>query len=241
MEYTPVPLLNAAEQFAKLPGIGMKTAQRLAYHILSIPEESAVEFAEGIIAARKSVQFCNQCQNFTEKTETPEGAKQACLCNHLHLSLQSGSDSVLRRMNRKYDTEMYAKIAAQFRDCALTTDIIVGFPGESESEFSQTLSFVEKMRFAKIHVFPFSKREGTAAALMPGQISKAVKSERAERLGRLADSLRQAHFESLIGTVQEVLIEKNNMGHTKCYTPVKVNGSDNSIVKIKIERENLFC
>jgi threonylcarbamoyladenosine tRNA methylthiotransferase MtaB len=169
-----------------------------------------------------------------------ELVKQACLCNHVHLSLQSGSDTVLKRMNRQYDTDYYRKIVSRFRGFAVTTDIIVGFPGETEEEFMQTLQFVEEIGFAKVHVFPFSKRDGTVAYSMPEQISKAVKQERSARLTELADTLRSKHFEGLIGTEQEVLIEKDGLGYTKCYTPIKIDGNvnQNSIVRINIQRSN---
>jgi threonylcarbamoyladenosine tRNA methylthiotransferase MtaB len=158
------------------------------------------------------------------------------VCNHVHLSLQSGSDSVLRRMNRRYDTAHYRKTAQSFAGCAVTTDIIVGFPGETEDEFTQTLEFAAEMGFAKIHVFPFSLREGTAAAAMPAQVAHGVKQERAARLTALADLLRSAYLKSLAGTEQEVLLEKPDFGHTTCYSPVRLDAphKKNEIVRVRV-------
>jgi len=166
------------------------------------------------------------------------------LCPHFHLSLQSGSDSVLKRMNRQYTADYYRNIAGAIREhfpsAALTTDIIAGFPGETEEEFIQTLRFAEEIKFAKIHAFAFSRREGTPAADMQGQIPKEIKQERTARLCELAGTLRTAFFEGLARTLQEVLVEKSVpggvFGHTPCYTPVKIVGEydKNSVVKVKI-------
>ncbi|MCL2634492.1 MAG: MiaB/RimO family radical SAM methylthiotransferase [Oscillospiraceae bacterium] len=167
-------------------------------------------------------------------------SKLSKLCPHFHLSLQSGSDTVLKRMNRNYNTEYYRNIVKLFREhfpnCAITTDIIVGFPGETEQEFAETLAFAEEMQFAKIHSFAFSKREGTAAAEMPEQVSNTIKRERVARLCGLAERLRSRHFTGLVGTVQEVLLESENTGHTRDYTPVKISGkfNKNDIIKVKI-------
>lgn len=152
------------------------------------------------------------------------------LCRHFHISLQSGSDAVLRRMNRRYDTDYYAKLVASLRekfpDCAVTTDIIAGFPGETEREFAETTAFAESIGFAKIHVFAYSKREGTVAAAMPEQVPESVKRERAARLCELSDKTRGGFLKSLVGTKQEVLIEKSGYGHARNYAPVRVSGGD---------------
>jgi len=175
------------------------------------------------------------------------------LCPHFHLSLQSGSDSVLKRMNRLYTAAEFKKITGiihkYFPNAALTTDIIAGFPGETEEEFAQTLTLAKEMKFAKIHAFAFSRREGTLAAEMTEQISQKIKRERVSRLTEVADNLRTKFFERLTGTVQQVLTEKNNWGHTTCYTPVKIVGGENAtqvspncIVNVKITRaEKEFC
>ena len=133
------------------------------------------------------------------------------LCPHFHLSLQSGSDTVLKRMNRKYTLEEYEDrvraLRAEFPDMSLTTDIITGFPEETEEEFAQTLAFAEKMKFARIHVFPYSEREGTKAASMP-QIDMSIRKERAKRLIELSDRLSSEFARSMTGKKAAVLVEK---------------------------------
>ena len=149
------------------------------------------------------------------KSMTPEfiaGLKELKhLCPHFHLSLQSGSDTVLKRMNRKYTTAEYADrinaLRADFPDMSLTTDIITGFPEETEEEFEETLEFARKMAFAKIHVFPYSEREGTKAAAMP-QIDMSVRKARAKRLIELSDILASEFAASMTGREAEILIEK---------------------------------
>ena len=138
-------------------------------------------------------------------------AEISSICPQFHLSLQSGSDTVLGRMRRRYTAQDYLEAARRlqraFPDCALTTDVLVGFPGESEEEFLQTLSFCEEVGFAKMHIFPYSKRAGTAAARMPGQLSRAVKTERARLMAQLDDRMSIAYRERMVGSVQPVLFE----------------------------------
>ena len=133
------------------------------------------------------------------------------LCPHFHMSLQSGSDTVLKRMNRKYTLEEYEDrvnaLRAEFPDMSLTTDIITGFPEETEEEFEQTLAFAEKMKFAKIHVFPYAVREGTKAASLP-QIDMSIRKARAKRLIEVSDRLSAEFASSMTGKEAEILIEK---------------------------------
>ncbi|MFI3249880.1 MAG: tRNA (N(6)-L-threonylcarbamoyladenosine(37)-C(2))-methylthiotransferase MtaB [Eubacteriales bacterium] len=155
------------------------------------------------------------------RTITEEFCKGAVglhsLCPQFHLSLQSGSDSVLKRMNRKYTTERYLQsvslLRQYFPSCGITTDLIVGFPQESEEEFCETLEFLQNCQFASMHVFPYSSREGTAASNMEGQISKEVKEERAKRATTIAREMQFNRHQSLVGTVQEVLFEVLHHGH----------------------------
>jgi threonylcarbamoyladenosine tRNA methylthiotransferase MtaB len=151
------------------------------------------------------------------------------LCPQFHLALQSGSDSVLRRMKRRYNTMQFSEAAQRlseaFPDAALTTDVIVGFPGETEEEFQETLEFCRKIGFMKIHVFPFSPREGTSAAEMENQIPKRVKDERVNALIALGQELSAAYRKQMLGTVQPVLIEEKlrgglYAGYTPQYVPV---------------------
>lgn len=149
------------------------------------------------------------------KSMTPEfisGLKELKhLCPHFHLSLQSGSDTVLKRMNRKYTTAEYEErvkaLRAEFPDMSLTTDIITGFPEETEAEFNETIEYARKLKFAKIHVFPYSEREGTKAADMP-QMDMSIRKNRAKRLIEVSDELASEFASSMIGKEIEILIEK---------------------------------
>ena len=156
------------------------------------------------------------------------------LCPHFHLSMQSGCDSVLKRMNRKYDTERYYKSVKLLREYfdrpGITTDLIVGFPGETEEEFQATLAFVEKCAFSAMHIFPYSRRTGTPAAKMPDQIPNAVKEERAHRAGALARHLEETYLDSLVGETLPVLFEEEKeglwRGHAPNYVEVFARGED---------------
>ena len=157
------------------------------------------------------------------------------VCHHFHLSLQSGSQTVLKRMNRKYTKEEYLesvdKLRALWPDVALTTDIIVGFPGETDEEFEETLAFVKTVGFAQIHVFPYSPREGTPAAKMKNQVAPQIKEHRAKVLGNLEKELRHAYMTRHIGQTLEVLFEQVQegiaTGHTSNYLRIKVATDQN--------------
>jgi len=144
------------------------------------------------------------------------------ICRQFHLSLQSGSASVLQRMNRRYSPQDYEQSVQRLRTampgCAITTDIIAGFVGETEQEFEETLEFVKRIGFARIHVFPYSKRDGTRAADMPGHLPKSVKEERAHALITLGNQLEQSYLNSAVGTTQQVLIEEEIDGYPEGYT-----------------------
>lgn len=167
------------------------------------------------------------------------------LCPHFHLSLQSGSDEILRKMNRKYTTEQYLHVVEKLREifpeCAITTDIIIGFPFESDEDFEQSVEFAKKIGFAKIHVFPYSLRKGTIAAEMP-QIQPSVRTERSRLLMNIAEALEDEFLRSRRGKEGVVLIEKPqselySQGFTENYTPVRIIGKQiprHSLVKVKI-------
>lgn len=134
------------------------------------------------------------------------------LCLHFHLSMQSGSDTVLSRMRRRYDTARYyesvALLKQAFPGCAVTTDMIVGFPGETEAEFAESLAFIQSCGFAAMHIFPYSRRPGTPADQMPGQLGNAVKEARSAAAIAVAGEMNKAFREQMIGTVQQVLFEE---------------------------------
>ena len=156
------------------------------------------------------------------------------LCTHFHLSMQSGCDSVLKRMNRKYDTARYYESVQLLRGAfdrpGITTDLIVGFPGESEEEFRDTLAFVEKCAFSAMHIFPYSRRAGTPAAKLPGQAPNAVKEDRARRAGALARRLEAAYLDGWVGETLPVLFEEEKdglwRGHAPNYVEVFARGED---------------
>ena len=145
------------------------------------------------------------------------------LCPQFHLSLQSGSDSVLRRMHRKYDSARYLQsvelLHRYFPGCAVTTDLIVGFPGETEEEFEASLALIRRCALSKVHIFPYSRREGTPAAKMPDQVPKAVKEARASHAAAVAAELEDAFHTSLIGTEQPVLFEQPENGFYAGHAP----------------------
>ena len=151
--------------------------------------------------------------------------KLSKICHQFHLSLQSGCDETLKRMNRRYTTEQFEDITKllrkTFEDAILTTDIIVGFPGESEEEFEKTYAFLEEIKFYKMHVFKYSPRKGTKAAVMPNQIDGNKKEERSKRLIELSNKNEKAYNQQYIGKEVEVLFEEEKdgvwQGHTKNY------------------------
>lgn len=145
------------------------------------------------------------------------------LCPQFHLALQSGCDSVLRRMRRRYDTAAFRESAqalrAVFPDCALTTDVMSGFPGETDAEHRQSLDFCREMRFARMHVFPYSEREGTAAATMPDPVPRHIREERARELIALGAGMAEDYRRAQLGTVRRVLFEQCADGVSVGYTP----------------------
>lgn len=160
------------------------------------------------------------------------------LCPHFHLSLQSGCDKTLKEMGRKYDTAEYLAIVTNlrkyFHECAITTDIMVGFPGESEEDFNRSLEFVRSVGFADGHIFPYSMRSGTVAAKRPDQIPANIKAERAKRMSEVVARSKQEHLQSLIGKRLSVLFEKEkdsewHSGHAGDYTVVKVRHFTDSL------------
>ena len=166
------------------------------------------------------------------------------LCPHFHLSLQSGCDATLARMNRKYDTARYYESVELLReyydDSGITTDLIVGFPGETEDEFAQTLAFVERCAFSAMHVFPYSRRLGTPASSRPDQIPKEVKVERARRAIDLAAKMERRWLEGQTGRTLPVLFEEEKdgwwQGHAPNYALVRVKGEGlhNRLLDVKV-------
>jgi threonylcarbamoyladenosine tRNA methylthiotransferase MtaB len=171
--------------------------------------------------------------------------KNLGLCPHFHLSLQSGSDTVLKRMKRRYNSADYKRAVELIREsipeAAITTDVIVGFPGETGAEFQQTCDFSRKMQFARIHVFPYSPRPGTAAATMPGQVAEQVKKERSRQMLTLAKESAQGFHKKFLEKTMEVLWEQQSKsvwsGLTGNYIKVYIKSSEdltNRLLPVKI-------
>ncbi len=179
-------------------------------------------------------------------------AKCHKLCPQFHISLQSGCDKILKKMNRHYTSDEYftlcQKLRNEFNDCTLTTDIMVGFPHENEEDFEATKEFAKKVGFEKIHIFPYSRRSGTVADKLDGQVEKAVKSRRVSALSVVADHIRNEFLHAQIGKTVSILIESRQndgmyMGYTANYTPIKVkNGNVGEITDVKItDVKDDFC
>lgn len=153
------------------------------------------------------------------------------VCDHLHIPLQAGSDEILKKMNRKYDLKYYEEKIKKIRmirpDISITTDIIVGFPYETDELFNETLEFARKMNFSKIHVFPYSIRLGTSAANMPNQVDEKVKKERVKKLMNLSEVMEKEYYNKFVGKELDILVEEcdNNVsiGHSSNYLMVTLN------------------
>ena len=181
-------------------------------------------------------------------------AAQPKFCPQFHLSLQSGCDNTLKAMNRHYDTAEYSKIVSDIRktfdNSSITTDVMVGFAGETEEDFKASMDFVRQPGFAKVHVFPYSRRKGTVADKAPNQVAPNIKEERAKRMGELVAKSKAEFLRTQTGKTEEVLIERLRHGYlegyTKNYTPVHIICDNDSlcgqIVNVKITKsEDEFC
>ncbi len=172
------------------------------------------------------------------------------VCPHFHLSLQSGCNGTLRRMNRHYTAEEYREkcelLRQYFRNPALTTDVIVGFPGETEREFAESKTFVDSIDFYETHIFKYSRRAGTRAAAMEGQVAEEVKARRSAEMIALGKRKREMYERALVGTVQEVLVERAvqredgiyQVGHTREYVEIGQKTGENLInqmINVEIE------
>ena len=258
-----LPLEEAARQTEQLARQGYREVVLTGIEISSwgqdLPgEESLIDLLEAVSAAAGAMRV--RLGSLEPRTITEEFCCRASalknLCPHFHLSLQSGCDATLRRMNRRYDTARFTESACLlhrfFPDCALTTDLIVGFPGETEEEFSATLDFIRRCGFAQIHVFPYSVRPGTKAADME-QVPKNIKEERAARAGEVAAALHEKYLLSCVGKIVPVLFEQPGApgfytGHApnymevsapgenlhNCLRPVRITAVEGSVLKGEI-------
>ena len=212
-----MPLKDVRAEAERLAASGYRELVLTGIHLASYGRETgeslidairAVHDVEGVARVRLgSLEPVVVTDDFAcQLSELPGIMRQ------FHLSLQSGSATVLRRMRRRYTPEEYRAAVNTLRrympDCAVTTDVIAGFPGETEAELRETMDFIRDVRLARIHVFPYSRRKGTLADAMPGQLSDAVKRDRARQLIEIGNQLEREYVSSMLGTVQQVLFEQ---------------------------------
>ena len=236
-----LPAKEAAEQAAALAERGYREIVLTGIEISSWGRdlEGAPELMDLVEAVCAAAPACRvRLGSLEPRTVTEDFCRRAAalpnLCPHFHLSLQSGCDAVLARMNRKYDSARYYESVTLLREHfevpAVTTDLIVGFPGETEEEFQQTLAYLEKCAFSAMHVFPYSRRPGTPAAAMPGQVRRAVKEERAHRAAQLAARMERAYLEQWVGRSVPVLFEERRdglwYGHTARYCEAAADSAE---------------
>ena len=236
-----LPLADCVRQARELEAAGYREIVLTGIEISSWGQdlEGKPELIEAIEAICQGLSPDTRVRlgSLEPRTITPDFCRRAAalpnLCPHFHLSMQSGCDTVLARMNRKYDSNRYyesVKFLHQVYDRpAITTDLIVGFPGETEEEFQQTLDFIQKCAFSAMHIFPYSKRPGTPAAKLPGQVLNAVKEERAHRAAQIARTMQDTYLYSWVGETVPVLFEEEReglwRGHTTRYCEVAVQSA----------------
>ena len=235
-----LPLGEAACEAKRLAGAGYRELVLTGIEISSWGHDfkngqSLIDLLEALSAAAPEVRL--RLGSLEPRTVTEDFCRRAAalpnLCPQFHLSMQSGCDATLKRMNRKYDTARYLEsvelLNRWFDRPAVTTDLITGFPEETEEEFAQTLDFIRKCRFAQMHIFPYSIRPGTPAAKME-QVPKAVKEERARRAAAVAEEMHRSYLEGCVGQTYPVLFEqpKNGkfFGHAPNYMEVLVDGAE---------------
>ena len=258
-----LPVAEAVRQTEQLAAEGYREVVLTGIEISSwgqdlSGEQSLVDLLEAVSEAAGDMRL--RLGSLEPRTITEDFCRRAArlknLCPHFHLSLQSGCDETLRRMNRRYDTARYlesvALLRAYFSGVAVTTDLITGFPGETEEEFEKTLAFLRRCAFAQIHVFPYSIRPGTRAAAME-QVPKSVKEARAARAGQVAAELHEKYLRSCVGQIFPVLFEQAGedgcfVGHApnymevaaagenlhNCLRSVRITGVDGSVLKGEI-------
>ena len=246
-----LPLEEAAGEARRLAAEGYREVVLTGIEISSWGRDlgagdGLISLVEGVCAAAPGLRV--RLGSLEPRTVTQDFCRRAAalpnLCPHFHLSLQSGCDATLARMNRKYDTERYYHsvklLRDNFEDPGITTDLITGFPGETGEEFAQTLAFLEKCAFTAMHVFPYSRRPGTPAADMPGQVPREEKEERARRAIALGAGMERRWLEGQIGRVLPVLFEEEKgglwQGHAPSYALVRAQGENlhNQLLSVKI-------
>ncbi|NLG24255.1 MAG: tRNA (N(6)-L-threonylcarbamoyladenosine(37)-C(2))-methylthiotransferase MtaB [Clostridiales bacterium] len=240
-------LSSVADEAARLADAGYRELVLTGIHLSSYGRGQGATLLDAAAAASAPGGIWRVRLGSLEPTSiTREFARQAAdnakLCRHFHLSMQSGSDCVLARMRRGYTSGRYQQAAELLRaampDAAITTDVLCGFPGETDAETDETLAFVEKIGFARIHVFPYSRRAGTAAADMPDQVPEAIKKARASQLLSLGNKLEIRFAKGLLGTVQRVLLEEEAgggaEGYSDQYVRVRADGRPGELAPVRL-------
>lgn len=211
------PLASITQEVARLVEAGYKEVVLIGIHLGAYGREAGSSLSQAVAAALAVPGLLRLRLSSLESVEVEEGLLQLMeadqrLCRHLHLPLQSGSDAILQAMGRPYRRAEFAATLAKLRErlpgLSLTTDIIVGFPGETEADFAASCAFAQACGFSKLHIFPYSKRQGTPAASLPGQLTAAEKAERVRRLGRIDRELHQAALARALGSRVTVLFEE---------------------------------
>lgn len=209
---------DIAEEVETLAKNGFKEVVLAGIHVASYGKDlegttllDAIKRVHGVDGIER-IRFSSIEPNFATEEFVSELAKLHKVCDHFHLSLQSGCNKTLKRMNRKYTAEQYIESAERlkkyFPNVAFTTDIIAGFPGETEEDFAESYKFAEKIGFSKIHAFPYSPKTGTPAAKMPDQVLNSVKNERTNRLISLSNRMADEFIEGFVGKIMPVLYEQ---------------------------------
>ena len=237
-----LPLEEAKVQSAQLAAQGYRELVLTGIEISSWGREwkdgsSLIDLIEAVCQAAPDCRI--RLGSLEPRTITHEFCRRAAglnnLCPHFHLSMQSGCDTVLQRMNRKYDTARYyesVRLLNQYFHCpAITTDLIVGFPGETEEEFVQTLDFIQKCAFSSMHIFPYSKRPGTPAAQRPDQILNQVKEERAHRAAAVAEAMEQRYLSRWPGETVSVLFVKSAENLHNCLRDVHILSAEHGTLR----------
>ncbi len=226
------PLESVRVELEKLANAGYKEVVLTGIHLMSYGKEFNKDIADAVACANgidglERIRLGSLEPQLLSAKFVDMVARDERVCRQFHLSLQSGSDTVLKRMARRYDTDRYMECVEQLRtampDCAITTDIIVGFPGETDEEFEETMAFAKRARLSRIHVFPYSRRQGTPAAKMPDQISNKQKSQRATRLIALAEQLEDDYAQKFTGAEVAILVETLASGRAKGYTDTYIS------------------
>ncbi len=245
-----MPLEQVADEAARLGAAGYPEIVVTGIHLASYGRGTGDTLMDAIRAVHAAPGVRRvRLGSLEPVTVTEEFARAASqlpgLMRQFHLSLQSGSATVLKRMHRRYTPDEYRQAVDTLRrympDCAVTTDVIAGFPGETEAEFAETLDFAREVRLARIHAFPYSRRTGTVADGLPGQVDEAVKRERTRRLIALGNQLEREYVSTLMGSCQQVLFEQDAgdgmaEGYTGQYVRVRAVAKPGQLAAVRLER-----